>query len=159
MSTENENVQNESENPYKGFQDHEMRVVVERAELLEKEAKLAYFISESEIYQKLPLQEQHLQKKQLYFMGLYIEVLNERINMFASKYREEKIPQPLDWRSKGEEVIGFFGNEKWDVFVLKNVSALFIDETEKRGKDGRRKAIAATNMEQAQMMAVKSLFE
>lgn len=61
--------------------------------------------------------------------------------------------------SKGEEVIGSFNpNGNPDVEAIKKKSIELINLIEELGKDPRRKAIAITGVEQAQMMAVKSLF-
>ena len=97
-------------------------------------------------------------KKQLLWMGNYHDILTERIDLFFAAKNPLSQADGQPWATGGEQLIGFFGNENWDTFTLKTSSAQFIDETNKRGKDGRRKAIVGTEMEKTQMMAVKSLF-
>ena len=150
MDTQNQ------ERDYSSLPDHLQRVVEELNELKNKEARLAIWIGENPTFKTLPEREQHLQKKQLLWMGLYIEVLEERLNMHYNQ--ENNIPNQKDWQTPGEQLIGFFGNENWDVFTLKTLSSKLVDETQKRGKDGRRIAKSGTDVESAAMFAVKSLF-
>jgi hypothetical protein len=59
----------------------------------------------------------------------------------------------------GIEYIGTFNNEsKEEIDVLKAHAAQFIDLIMQHGKDERRNIIAATHVEEAAMMAVKSIF-
>ena len=61
--------------------------------------------------------------------------------------------------TKGEEIIGKFNpssNESVD--KIKQKATELVDLIEELGKDPRRKAAAITDVEKAQMMAVKSLF-
>lgn len=61
--------------------------------------------------------------------------------------------------SKGLEVIGTFNPDGVDaVTAIKQKAVELIDLIEKEGKCAHRKAVAITGVEQAQMMAVKSLF-
>lgn len=61
--------------------------------------------------------------------------------------------------TKGEEIIGKFNpdsNESVD--KIKQKATELVNLIEELGKDPRRKATAITDVEKAQMMAVKSLF-
>lgn len=61
--------------------------------------------------------------------------------------------------SKGLELIGSFNSEgRGDVDEIKELSSKLIDLIDQACPDGRRKSIALTNIETAQMFAVKSLF-
>ena len=131
---------------------HEQRVVAEREELSQKAIALDEFI-QGDIYQTLSTRQKYLLKKQLLIMDMYIQVLDARINSF---YDEE------DAFTRGEELIGFFGNENFNVFTFKSLAAEFINQIDRKGgsspASGRNKAIATTDIESAQMRAVKSLF-
>jgi hypothetical protein len=61
---------------------HEQRVLVERAELLEKTEKLRVFINNSEIYRKMGTYAQFLLCRQLEHMQNYMMILDLRIAMF-----------------------------------------------------------------------------
>ncbi|GAA5102667.1 DUF7681 family protein [Wohlfahrtiimonas larvae] len=62
--------------------------------------------------------------------------------------------------NKGKEIIGTFNSENSShIDLIKKKAAELVDLIEEHGKDGRRKAIAITGIEQATMMAVKSTFE
>lgn len=130
------------------LQPHQQRVVEEREALQEKVEKLKTFI-ESETFKTLSKNDQKLLKYQLIHMNSYLYVLEVRIIMFTELELEE---------SKGEEIIGLFGTENDDVMALKFSAISFIDTVESLVNDPRRKAIAITHVEQAQMMAVKGLF-
>lgn len=141
--------------PEKDFESlpaHEKRVVEEREELTHKAIALDKFI-QGEIYNTLSSRQKYLLKKQLMIMDMYIEVLDCRISSF---YDEE------DSFTRGEELIGFFGNENFNVFTFKCLAAEFINQVDRKGGNspasGRNKAIATTDIESAQMRAVKSLF-
>ena len=131
---------------------HEQRVILERNELSDKSIALDEFI-QGEIYQTLSKRQQYLLKKQLMIMDMYIKVLDSRISSF---YGEE------DSFTRGEELIGYFGNENFNVFTFKSLAAEFINQIDCKGgsspASGRNKAIATTDIENAQMRAVKSLF-
>ena len=61
--------------------------------------------------------------------------------------------------TKGEEIIGKFNpdsNESVD--KIKQKATELVNLIEELGKDPRRKATAITDVEKAQMMAIKSLF-
>ena len=61
--------------------------------------------------------------------------------------------------TRGQEIIGTFNvSSKNEVDLIKRKAAELIDLIEVYGKCPRRKAIAITGIEQAQMMAVKSIF-
>lgn len=152
------NVQTDNRN-YDALPDHEKRVVEEKTELSHKIIKLDEFINTNPIFKTLSRKEQLLLKRQLLWMKSYWEILNERVALFFMVQQNGSLPEYVqNHLTPGEQVIGLFGTENYDVFVLKALSAKFIDETQKKGKDGRRIAIATTEMEKTQMMAVKSLF-
>lgn len=59
----------------------------------------------------------------------------------------------------GSDLIGTFNNEsRDDVALIKQKAAEFIDIINIYGQDRRRNAIACTHIEEAAMMAVKSVF-
>ena len=59
----------------------------------------------------------------------------------------------------GLDYIGDYNsNDREDVATIKNVAIRFIDLINVHGKDKRRNAIACTKIEEAAMMAVKSIF-
>lgn len=130
------------------LQPHQQRVVEEKEALQEKVEKLKTF-TESETFKTLSKNDQKLLKYQLIHMNNYLYVLEVRVMMFTELELEE---------SKGEEIIGLFGTENDDVMALKFSAISFIDTIENLVNDPRRKAIAITHVEQAQMMAVKGLF-
>lgn len=130
------------------LQPHQQRVVEEKEALQEKVEKLKTF-TESETFKTLSKNDQKLLKYQLIHLNSYLYVLEVRVMMFTELELEE---------SKGEEIIGLFGTENDDVMTLKFSAISFIDTIENLVNDPRRKAIAITHVEQAQMMAVKGLF-
>lgn len=130
------------------LQPHQQRVVEEKEALQEKVEKLEKF-TQSEIFKTLSKTDQKLLKYQLIYMIGYLNVLEARVMMFAGLELEE---------SKGEEIIGLFGTDNDDVMRLKFSAINFIDTVDTLVNDPRRKAIAITSIEQAQMMAVKGLF-
>lgn len=59
----------------------------------------------------------------------------------------------------GMDLIGVFNNEsREDVALIKQKAAEFVDIINAYGQDKRRNVIANTHIEQAAMMAVKSVF-
>lgn len=130
------------------LQPHQQRVVEEREELLLKYNKLQNFIN-SEKFSELDEDDKKLLKYQLYTMSQYLRILDLRIYKFDNCISES---------SEGEKIIGFFGTEKDEVSAIKYGSIFLIDTIEALVDDPRRKAIAKTHIEQAQMMAVKGLF-
>ena len=61
---------------------------------------------------------------------------------------------------KSEELIGSFNsNDRQDIAAIKYAAKALVEVVEQSCPDGRRKAIAMTHIEQATMIAVKSLFE
>ena len=102
---------------------HEQRVVAEREELSQKAIALNEFI-QGDIYQTLSTRQKYLLKKQLLIIDMYIQVLDARINSF---YGEE------DAFTRGEELIGFFGNENYKVFTFKTLAAEFINQVDQKG--------------------------
>lgn len=137
---------------YNDLMPHEQRVVNEREELVIKSVALDGFIT-GEIFKTLSRKNQYLLKKQLLVIQMYIDILDLRISFFYDEGEEAF--------SHGENMIGSFGTDtNFDVFTLKCLASEFINQTNLKGKEsnGRNKSIAATNMEIAQMHAVKSLF-
>lgn len=82
-------------------------------------------------------------------MKLYLGILGTRIEGFT---------ESIVYEMKGNEVIGDFGTENEDVLTIKSAAISLIDIIQELGNDPRRKAAAITDVEKAQMMAVKSLF-
>lgn len=130
------------------LQPHQQRVVEEKEALQEKVEKLKTF-RETAMFKTLSKTDQKLLNYQLMLMKGYLNILNIRVEIFNGAELEE---------SKGEEVIGLFGTENDEVISIKFAAINFIDTVETLVDDPRRKAIAITGIEQAQMMAVKGLF-
>lgn len=131
------------------LQEHQLKVVDEFNELADKCKKLREFISSNGIFLTLSKEEQSARQAQLFHMEQYAGLLQSLINSWKNG----------NWnQSKGQSIIGDFGTGNEGVFTLKYLSALMIDATEVFGRDGRRNAIVATDMEKVQMMAVKSIF-
>ena len=61
---------------------HQQRVLDERAELAEKHGKLGIFIENSPTFALLPVAEKRRLFRQQTYMGLYLDVLQERIEAF-----------------------------------------------------------------------------
>ncbi len=64
------------------MQPHEERVVTEQRELSGKLTALRVFIASSEVFQKLPSEEQARLKTQEFHMSMYWRVLGDRIDNF-----------------------------------------------------------------------------
>ena len=145
---------------YEALAEHEKRVVEEKAELSQKLNKLSEFIDENPLFKSLSNAEQLLLRKQMLWMTNYYDILEERINLFFVKQRNNgEIPKYYNaLRLPGDSVIGVFGTENWGVFVLKTLASKFIDEASKRGSDRKRVERSADLMLDAQMNAVKSMF-
>jgi len=127
---------------------HQQRVVEEKDQLKEKVEKLKGFF-ETDIFKGLPKQERNILKMQYHHMKLYLGILGTRIEGFT---------ESIVYEMKGNEVIGDFGTENEDVLTIKSAAISLIDIIQELGNDPRRKAAAITDVEKAQMMAVKSLF-
>ena len=127
---------------------HEERVVQEREELDLKIVKLQGFLLLPPDGVNLTMNQFKMLRMQVFAMEAYRRILDIRIDMFEESYKE----------GKGASVIGFFGEENKPVMDIKAAAMLFIDVVDTAVKDPRRKAIAITKMEEAQMMAVKGLF-
>lgn len=140
---------NDSVRDFTKLEDYQKRVVDEKSELSEKLIKLSEFI-QSENFEKLSDTDKSDLKSQYLFMSLYFDKLSERINRFFDKSERVK--------TLGEKTIGTFGTDKWEVFEIKKLSETLIDTIQRVYGEPRRKAIAITKIEEAQMMAVKSLF-
>ena len=132
------------------LQPHEQRVVEEMNQLKSNVKKLTAFIAGS-IFPILDRLQQVLLKKQLIYMTEYLGVLELRVFIFHNPGFE--LP-----KTKGEVIIGDFGTENIDVFDIKLKAIDMVDTIEKLGKCPRRKATAITDVEKAQMIAVKSYF-
>jgi hypothetical protein len=107
----------------KGLQPHEVRVVEERTELLEKITKLHAFMA-SKFYQTLaPLQHTYFERQEKAMIE-YCEVLLERINSFAGKM-ENTIIKP----TFGQLAVGYKFNpsNQSDVDIAKKLMADAID--------------------------------
>lgn len=61
---------------------HELRVVAELQELVDKRQKLSVFISTGTTFSSIPLDQQILLRAQLGVMEQYEYILNERVNRF-----------------------------------------------------------------------------
>lgn len=125
---------------------HEQRVVQEKEELQAKIGKLGTFLAGTTEVSEL---DRKMLSVQLCIMNSYLNILNLRIQSFTGE-----VPTSL-----GENTIRFFGTEKPDVMYLKVAAMQFIDTINAVvTADPRRKAIAITKIEEAQMMAVEGLF-
>lgn len=125
------------------------RLLKEFGELEEKIVKLDEFIK-SKNFQKVGENQQFFLRKQLFFMNAYHDVLVDRI---------KDIEEPGDYyKTFGEDFIGDFGIENEDIFNIKMVASLLVDEINISGNNQRRKAVANTNIETAVMYGVKSIF-
>lgn len=61
---------------------------------------------------------------------------------------------------EAEKLIGDFNpNDRQDVAALKHAAKAFVNVVYNSCPNGRRRAIALTHIEEAAMMAVKSLYE
>ena len=67
--------------PFEELQPHQQRVVNEHAALFARTEKLDLFQA-SDIYRDLPDDERKRMDRQLTYMQLYVNVLQERINAF-----------------------------------------------------------------------------
>lgn len=113
--------------PVKGLQPHEVRVVEERTELVDKISKLHTFMS-SPIYETLPERTQELLLQQEKAMKEYSDILLERINSF-----EGKIEYTQKVLTFGEQAVGLTFNPSGDdkVGQAKQLMAKAIDLLEK----------------------------
>ena len=64
------------------YQPHQLRIINENNELVDKTTKLKFFIDESPIYQGLSEVEQKLLSEQLVVMQNYSDILVKRIELF-----------------------------------------------------------------------------
>lgn len=135
-------------------QPHVLRMEQEANELNEKCTKLAEFMS-GYVFKTLDLDDQFALRCQLAAMNTYLVILEGRINKINNSDPEYKVIT----NSKGFEIIGGFGVvENNNVAHLKAAAINYINDIEFLGQNPRRKATAITNIETAQMFAVKSLF-
>lgn len=76
-----ERLKDEPPSLYAAFASHQQRVLQERDELADKGDKLSAFLG-SNIFAALEADERERLSRQLYAMGMYLTVLNERIAAF-----------------------------------------------------------------------------
>lgn len=107
----------------KGLEPHEVRVVQERTELVEKITKLHQFMS-SDSYSTLKELDKINLVRQEQAMITYSEVLLERINSFEGKIEDTVIPLTF-----GQQLVGLTFNPsgREDVNKAKQLSADLID--------------------------------
>lgn len=133
------------------FAPHEQRVIDEHREVESNVIKLGNFIETNEVFSTLSVRDQRLMKKQLFTMGMYRDILSDRIKSFSKNWDKPEL-------TPGETLIGLFGTEDEKVFNSKYVASILVDITHNYGRDPRRNAAAATKIEFASMMGVKSIF-
>lgn len=138
-------------------QPHVLRMEQERNDLNDKCDKLREFLAR-ETFKSLDLDDQFALRCQLQAMSTYLHILKKRIiKAECSDYY--KSDNKIIANSKGFEIIGGFGVEENEyVAHLKAAAINYINDIEFLGQNPRRKATAITNVETAQMFAVKSLF-
>ena len=107
----------------KGLAPHEVRVVQERTELVEKITKLHAFMG-TDIYNSLKEEDKFKFERQEHAMIMYSEVLLERINSFEGKIEDTVIPLTF-----GQQLVGLIFNPsgREDVNKAKQLSADLID--------------------------------
>lgn len=132
------------------------KVSLEKQALSLELSKLSDFLANGVSMNLVSNKMYKLMENQLINMIKYEESLTQRLELF-----EEEYPGISEFKtnSKGAEIIGQFnpsGNKQ--VEEIKTRSAQLINCIDTFGKDPRRVAIAITDIEKAQMMAVKSLF-
>lgn len=143
---------------FERLEEHERRVVEERAELSDRVTKLSAFLG-GDVAGSLGEVDIFLLRSQFVWMRSYLDVLDRRIELFTSRLeREDGVDRLGKSYSNGEELIGFFGGEDPSVFLLKRLASTYVDCVERFGKSYRRNDLAVTDMEKSVMMAVKSLF-
>lgn len=81
--------------PFDQLQPHQQRVVNEHAELLQRTEKLDLFQA-TDIYHNLPEAERRRMDRQLTYMQLYLNVLQERIEAFQSEYERTRFTFQLN---------------------------------------------------------------
>ena len=152
----------------KGLQPHEVRVVEERAELMDKVTKLHKFMC-SEFYQTLNGTAQLHFEQQEEAMKTYADVLLKRINCFEGKMEDTVIEL-----TRGQELVGFNFNpsnlpqvDKAKKYSADLIDMVLDDHDDKVAKATTEnpitynrnilKTLAVTAMVQAQMAVVKIL--
>ena len=102
---------------------HEVRVVQERTELVEKITKLQAFMG-TDLYDSLKEEDKSKFERQKHIMITYSEVLLERINSFEGKIEDTVIPLTF-----GQQLVGvtFNPSKREDVNKAKRLSADLID--------------------------------
>ena len=152
----------------KGLQPHEVRVVEERAELMDKITKLHTFMA-SKSYQTLDTTVQWYFEEQEKSMKRYSDVLLKRINRFEGKMEDTVIEL-----TRGQELVGFNFNpsnlsqvDKAKKYSADLIDMVLDDHDDKVAKATTEnpitynrnilKTLAVTAMVQAQMAVVKIL--
>jgi len=129
------------------------KVILEQEGLLLEIKKLDNFLKNPKFISDRMKEAMTTQLKE---MKAYYTSLESRIIIFEEEYLDIKSYVLV---TTGEAFIGSFNPNDLDtVAELKNRSKQLINCIDAFGNDGRRKAIAITKVEEAQMMAVKSLF-
>ena len=107
----------------KGLAPHEVRVVQERTELVEKITKLHSFM-QTDLYNNLKKEDKSKFERQEQAMITYSEVLLERINNFEGKIEDTVIPLTF-----GQQLVGLTFNPsgREDVNKAKQLSADLIN--------------------------------
>ena len=152
----------------KGLQPHEVRVVEERAELMDKITKLHTFMN-SGFYQTLNKESHKHFEEQEKVMKSYADVLLKRINCFEGKMEDTVIEL-----TRGQELVGFNFNpsnlpqvDKAKKYSADLIDMVLDDHDDKVAKATTEnpitynrnilKTLAITAMVQAQMAVVKIL--
>lgn len=130
------------------FLPHQIRVVEEANNRFNEYEKLTAFM-DSEVFSKLDGREQLLLKRQAVAMRSFIKILEERIKLFSGEELEKKL---------SDDYIDIFNTGNSSVFEIKEATRNLIDTIDKLVPNGRRKSKAITDIETAQMYAVKALF-
>lgn len=146
----------------KGLQPHEVRVVNERLELVDKITKLHAFMK-SDFYQTLnEVSKKHFEEQEKAMID-YSEVLLKRINLFEGKMENTVIELTFGQKAVG---VRFNPSGMNEVDKCKQSFAELIDQLNDFRNDKnpslsseakRHASIAITELESAQMRAVKAL--
>ena len=119
--------------------------------------KLKDFI-QSDLFKKILSEEmQEIKIAQSQAMEAYVAFLDEALTQMIIENPQTDFESE---KSMGELIIGSFnsGEKAQAVDEIKLGAINLINDIDDLGKDGRRKAIAFTDIEKGTMMAVKSLF-
>ena len=142
------------------MKDYQQRIVNEKAELDEKREKLEAFLFADDVAEKVSQEAFELLTEQLEIVNIYSRVLYRRIALFDVE--EESKTNGETREMTGADYIGKANPaqmERGDVAGIKGAAITFIHEILEHAPPGRRRNIAITHIEEAAMMAVKSIFE